>query len=93
MVRPGNGASPAMVDQYITATPIWTYYTFAFNSGTNSQAMYFVGDASTTSGRVYLDDTFLGPSGGANLLLNPGFESGSADWSDPNTSVWTMDEY
>jgi hypothetical protein len=30
---------------------------------------------------MYIDDTFLGPTGGSNQLPNAGFESGNSFWN------------
>lgn len=67
----------------ITATSTWTKYTLpSFNSGSNSQVHFQVYDnVGGTAGTMYLDDAFLGVSGGSNLLVNAGFESGNVNWT------------
>jgi hypothetical protein len=39
-----------------------------------------VQDDASVAGTIYVDDCFLGVSGGSNLLPNPGFESGNVTW-------------
>ncbi|WP_162525259.1 family 16 glycosylhydrolase [Rariglobus hedericola] len=91
MIRQGASGS-ALASQFITATPAWTYYTVPFNSGANTQVTFYVDDSSGTAGTAYIDDGFLGVSGGANLLANPGFETGANGWS-VSSSVWKPDQY
>jgi hypothetical protein len=71
----------------ITATSTWTKYSVpTFNSQSNSQVHFQLYDnVGGASGTVYLDDAFLGLSGGSNLLANPGFESGNVNWTYSGT--------
>lgn len=77
-----------------TATSSWTECTTApFSTGSNTQITYILQDSYSGSGTVYLDDTYVGISGGANRLANPGFESGTGNWSISNTSTWAIGQY
>jgi hypothetical protein len=50
-----------------------------FSSGSNSKVGFRLTNG--TSGQdMYLDDAFVGISGGANLVVNANFENGSANW-------------
>src|SRR5690349_19993540 len=42
---------------------------------------FTVQDATTSAGTLYIDDCFLGVSGGSNVLSNLGFEIGIVTWS------------
>jgi xyloglucan-specific exo-beta-1,4-glucanase len=64
------------------ATGTWQQYTLpSFNTGTNTQIVYVLQDQYGIAGTAYVDDCFLGPSGGANLMTNTGFESGGTSWT------------
>ncbi|RYG35388.1 hypothetical protein EON81_12860 [bacterium] len=52
-----------------------------FSTGANTQLTYCISDSVGTAGTVYLDDAFLGISGGTNILGNPGFELGNTTWT------------
>lgn len=90
-VRQTNGTFLASL--FITATADWTYHSVPFNSGSNTQAVLYIDDSSGTAGTVYVDDVFLGLSGGTNLLANPGFEQKAASWAVSSTAVWKPDLY
>jgi beta-glucanase (GH16 family) len=93
MVRQASDGT-YLASQYVTvASPDWTYYTLPFNSGANTQVFFYIDDSSNIAGTVYVDDVFLGLSGGPNMLLNPGFESGAASWTSSNTAKWKSDQY
>ncbi|MET0343860.1 MAG: DUF4360 domain-containing protein [Polyangiales bacterium] len=65
----------------IDATSTWQRYAVDFDSGSETVVHYNFYDAvGGKNGDVFLDDAFLGPAGGANLLSNPSFESGNASW-------------
>lgn len=91
IVRQTNGT--AIASQYITATTDWTYTSIPFNSGANTQVIFYVDDSSGTAGTVYMDDTFLGLSGGTNLITNPGFEAGATSWIVSSTAIWKPDQF
>ncbi|SFS51480.1 right-handed parallel beta-helix repeat-containing protein [Paenibacillus sp. BC26] len=60
----------------------WTEIsTPSFNTGTNTSLIVQFIDLGSASGSTYIDDTFLGISGGTNKLVNPGFESGNTTWT------------
>jgi hypothetical protein len=54
---------------------------------------HVVQDQYGTAGTVYLDDAFLGISGGSNVLTNPGFESGNTGWSISSTGVFSIGQW
>jgi hypothetical protein len=85
-----KGGSTNLTSEFLAATGDWTNYSVAFNSGTNTQVTFYFDDSSTIVGSVSVDDTFLGVSGGTNLLANPGFESGSTSWNVSTGSIWTI---
>ncbi|QHW33494.1 right-handed parallel beta-helix repeat-containing protein [Paenibacillus rhizovicinus] len=65
-----------------TASSTWTEIsTPSFSTGTNTTLRVQFVDLGTTAGTTYLDDAFLGISGGTNKLTNPGFESGNTGWT------------
>ncbi|MET0263035.1 MAG: family 16 glycosylhydrolase, partial [Rariglobus sp.] len=91
MIRQGtNGA--ALASQFINATSTWTYHTVPFNSGANTVVTFYVDDSSGIAGTTYIDDAFLGVSGGGNLLADPSFEAGTASWQ-VTPAVWKTDLY
>jgi hypothetical protein len=76
----------------INATTNWTRYTTpVFNTGNRSRIWISFDDFySNAAGTMYLDDVFVGPSGGSNRVTNPGFESGAAGWSITTTNVFRI---
>jgi len=79
------GWGSQLAAQQFTATSTWTQYSLpTFNSGSNSSVIYCFSDSGNTAGTFYIDQCFLGTSGGTNRLGNPGFESGSTTWSTGN---------
>ncbi|MBB3155548.1 hypothetical protein FHS16_005656 [Paenibacillus endophyticus] len=83
------------------ATGEWTYHSVNFNSGSRSGKMTFsiVDSAataypqSTAAGVMYVDDVYLGTSGGgANLLQNAGFEAGMNLWNKLVKDVFSVVE-
>ncbi len=83
--------STMIASTFINATPNWTYTSVPVSTGANTQLKFTVNDSSNITGAVSVDDCFLGVSGGANTLANPGFESGAATgWSVSGTGVWTI---
>jgi hypothetical protein len=87
-----NGAWGSVIQSVrCDATSQWQQYTVSFNTGTNTQLNFVLIDAYTdTGGTMYLDDAFLGPTGGVNQLRNAGFENGNTDWNkDP---IFTIEQ-
>ncbi|SDU08710.1 Beta-glucanase, GH16 family [Verrucomicrobium sp. GAS474] len=87
-----NSGSPytALASQLIYPTEEWTYYSVTFNTGALTSVAFYIDDYSDSVATVSVDDTFLGLPGGANLLANPGFETGTfASWNVNPGPVWT----
>ncbi len=92
MARDGvTGTS--LANEFIAATPAWTYISMPFNSGSSTTVKFYFDDSSSVAGTVYVDDTFMGISGGTNLLANPGFESGTTSWSISTGTVWSPGQW
>lgn len=70
-----------------TASGTWTQVTQTFNSGLNTTIHLQFQDTGNTAGTLYIDDVYLGVSGGANLVSNGGFESGSGGWYIPQDAA------
>ena len=70
----------------------WTKYsTGPFLAGARTYVWIAADDAFKNSGgALYLDDVFLGKVGGVNSVRNPGFESGSTNWSTNSGSVFKI---
>lgn len=73
-----------------TASGAWTQCTLSFNIGSRTKLVFDLETAYNGPGTVYIDDTFLGPSGGANKLSNPGFESGNTIWQTNSSGTWSI---
>jgi hypothetical protein len=76
----------------INATSTWTKFTTpVFNVG-NRQRVYLSFDTafSNAAGTMYLDEVFLGTSGGVNRVTNPGFESGNTSWSNDAPAIFSI---
>jgi len=76
----------------INATSIWTKFTTpVFNSG-NRQRVYLSFDTAfaNAAGTMYLDEVFLGTSGGVNRVVNPGFESGNTSWNNDAPAIFSI---
>lgn len=76
----------------INATSTWTKFTTpVFNVG-NRQRVYLSFDTafSNAAGTMYLDEVFLGTSGGVNRVTNPGFESGNTGWSNDAPAIFSI---
>lgn len=83
-----------LVSVECTATSSWTQCATApFNTGSNTQLTFILQDSYSGAGTVYLDDSFLGVSGGTNTLVNPGFESGNNYWSNSSGTTWAIGQY
>jgi len=76
----------------INATTNWTrYITPVFNTGSRNRIWISFDDFySNAAGTMYLDDVFVGPSGGSNRVTNPGFESGATGWTITSTNVFRI---
>lgn len=73
------------------ATSTWTKVTTpAFNTGNNTQLTLVLQDQYGIAGTAYIDDVFLGVSGGSNLLANPGFEGGGTSWNVSSSTIWSV---
>jgi len=79
-VKNGNWGSD-LATVRCNATGSWQQIsTSSFNTGANTQLTFILQDQYGSAGTFYMDDCFLGVSGGTNLLTNPGFESGNTGW-------------
>ncbi len=76
----GNWAAE-ITRQTVTATSAWQMFSVNVSTGSNTQLTFNLTDGGGVAGTAYLDDCFLGVSGGTNVLANPGFESGNTVWS------------
>jgi fibronectin type 3 domain-containing protein len=85
----GNWVSEIFSQTY-AATSTWTQKSFTFNTGSNTQLTYALFDGGSVAGTLYVDDCFLGVSGGTNLLANSGFESGAASWNISAPAEWSI---
>ena len=76
----------------IDATPTWKKFTTpVFNSGNRTRIwISFDNMFSNAAGTMYLDEVFLGTSGGANLIRNPGFESGNTIWTSTAPAIFSI---
>lgn len=86
------GFSVTFATKRCDAIGSWTQCTTsAFNNGTQTQLSFRVRDFYDDDpvGTAYVDDTFLGVSGGANVLVNPGFESGAVTWT-AQSPAWSI---
>lgn len=73
-----------------TASAGWTQCSVAFNTGSRTSLLLDLETAVNGAGTIYIDDVFLGPSGGANKLVNPGFESGNTTWATNSAPTWSI---
>jgi len=79
-VMNGNWGT-AIVTVRCDATGSWVKCSSgSFSTGTNTMLTYAFRDAYGVASTLYLDDAFLGVSGGSNVLSNAGFESGNVNW-------------
>jgi endoglucanase len=71
-----------------SATATWQRVTVPFNTGDSTLLSFDIAEGGGMAGTVYLDDCFLGPPGGANVLTNGDFENGAKGWGmDPAFSM------
>ncbi len=74
-----------------TASTSWTKCALPnFATGSRTTVYLDLENAVNGVGTVYVDDTFLGQSGGTNLVSNPGFESGATAWTSTSASIWAV---
>ncbi len=74
-----------------TATSTWSQCTVpSFATGSRTTVYLDLEDAVNGAGTVYVDDAFLGQSGGTNLVSNSGFESGATGWTSTDASIWAV---
>ena len=86
-----NGAwTVTVATKNCTASAGWTQCTLSFNSGSRTSLLIDLETAVNGAGTIYVDDVFLGVSGGANLLANPGFESGNTVWATNAAGTWSI---
>lgn len=79
-----------------TVTPSWTQCsTPAFSTGSYSNIRFQIKDSYSGAATMYVDDCFLGISGGTNILSNPAFESGSTGWGIDagGSSTWVIGDF
>jgi len=91
-IKNGNwGADISGASVQCNATGTWQQCsTPSFSTGSNTQLTYILQNSYNTAGTMYLDDLFLGVSGGTNRLTNPGLESGNVNWFSSDGTVWTI---
>jgi peptidoglycan/xylan/chitin deacetylase (PgdA/CDA1 family) len=58
----------------------WTLISGTVNIGSRTSVMFNFKEEGNVAGTLYFDDCFFG-TGSNNLLVNPGFESGTASWT------------
>lgn len=89
-----SGVEISGAELTVHPTSTWTYYSLSFNTGTNTQISIRLDDESSVAATMYVDDVFMGPAGGANLLVNPNFELGTVGWNTQNGGpVWTIGQW
>jgi hypothetical protein len=92
-IKNGNWGSDIKTIQCV-ANGSWQQISVpSFSSGSDTQLTYILQDQYGVAGAAYLDDCFLGVSGGTNLLANPGFESGNNNWGITNSTVWAIGKW
>ena len=90
-IKNGNWGGTTLASVQCTAGASWTQCTTpSFSTGSNTQLTYILQNSYAGAGTIWLDDAFLGPSGGANKLANAGFESGNTTWTISNSAVWSI---
>jgi fibronectin type 3 domain-containing protein len=80
LVAYGVQTATNLASTSFTATSSWQQFTVTFNTGTNTQVNFDIKDSGGVAGTAYIDDCFMGVASGTNVLVNPGFESGSTSW-------------
>jgi hypothetical protein len=91
----GNSAwTVKLASLRINATSTWTKFTTpVFNTGNRQRVWLSIDDAySSAGGTMYLDEVFLGTSGGANRVSNYGFELGTTGWSITSPQIFSIQQ-
>jgi len=78
----------------INATSTWTKFTTpVFNTGNRQRVWLSFDDAySAAGGTMYIDEVFLGTSGGANRVSNNGFELGTNGWTITSSLIFSIQQ-
>ncbi|MFC5531433.1 S-layer homology domain-containing protein [Cohnella yongneupensis] len=80
MIVYANADWSTLGETNVTATGVWSEVSSgAFNTGSN-EVMHVMIKTTDTPGTMFIDDVFLGTSGGSNSLSNADFENGSGPW-------------
>jgi mannan endo-1,4-beta-mannosidase len=80
----GGNWSSELKRQSFTASSTWQERYVDVSSGSHTQLTFVLSDTGSGNAVAYVDDCFLGVSGGTNLLSNAGFESGNTGWTYNN---------
>ena len=73
----------------VTGSDTWTKFVLpAFNTGSRTNVAVIVKIVSSSSGTLYIDDMVFGTPGGANILEDPGFETGTT-WMGITTAPFS----
>ncbi|SFJ68710.1 S-layer homology domain-containing protein [Paenibacillus sp. UNC496MF] len=83
-----------IASQTFAATDEWKQYTIpALSTGSNETLLYSITDGAS-GGTAYIDDCFLGPAGGTNMLENPAFTDGMNEWTNDESQgpVFSLDD-
>ena len=91
----GNSAWTAkLATLRINATSTWTKFTTpVFNTGNRQRVWLSFDDAySASGGTMFLDEVFLGTSGGANRVSNNGFELGATGWTITSSLIFSIEQ-
>ena len=88
----GNAAwTNSLATANCVASATWTRCSLpSFSTGSRSVVYLDFEDRYDGAGTVYVDDVFVGQSGGSNLVTNPGFESGPSGWTSTDATVWSV---
>jgi hypothetical protein len=90
IIKTLNSSWVQIAQTNFSASSTWTEKSISFTTPNtaNPGVIFYIADAGG-GGTLYIDDAFMGPSGGTNKLANPGFESGSTSWT-VGSSVWSV---
>jgi fibronectin type 3 domain-containing protein len=90
IIKTLNSSWVQIAQTTFSASSTWTEksITFTTPNTANPGVIFYVADAGG-GGTLYIDDAFMGMSGGGNVLANPGFESGNTTWTVGST-VWSV---
>jgi len=78
----------------VNATSTWTKFTTpVFNTGNRQRIWLSFDDAySAAGGTMFLDEVFLGTTGGTNRVSNHSFESGASGWSITSSQIFSIQQ-